>query len=204
MNASILGMSTTTLIIIAVVVVAVGAIVALLLSRRGKGASLQSRFGPEYERTLEELGDKRRAEAELRQRTKRVHGFDIHPLPADDKDRYVEAWRKVQGQFVDDPEDAVGHADDLLGQVMSARGYPVSDFDRRAADLSVDHPVVVQTYRAAHDTAVRHARGEASTEELRQAMIQYRALFDELVGQPAAAPSPEPETATAAHENAAV
>jgi hypothetical protein len=180
------------------------AIVALLLSRRGKGGSLQSRFGPEYERTLEELGDKRHAEAELRQRTKRVQGFDIHPLPAEDRDRYVEAWRKVQAQFVDGPKDAVGHADDLLGQVMSARGYPVSDFDQRAADLSVDHPVVVQTYRAAHDTAVRHARGEASTEELRQAMIQYRTLFDELVGQPSpvAEPSPAAETAAAAHEDA--
>jgi hypothetical protein len=104
-------------------------------------------------------------------------------VPAD-RDRYVASWRKVQAQFVDDPKSSVTQADQLLGEVMSTRGYSVSDFEQRAADISVNHPLVVENYRAAHEIAVRHARGQASTEDLRQAMIHYRTLFDELAGEP--------------------
>jgi hypothetical protein len=174
---------TTTAIIVALIVVAI-VIAAGVYMRRRSSEKLRTRFGPEYSRTVDEAGGKRAAEAQLHKREKRVEGFDIRALTAADRDRYVASWRKVQGRFVDNPKDAVTHADDLLGQVMNARGYPVTDFDQRSADLSVDHPLVVQNYRAAHDIALRHERGEAGTEDLRQAMIHFKALFDELVGEP--------------------
>jgi len=174
-------MSTTTAIVLAGIVLIVLAAAAFLYFRHRRSKQLRSRFGPEYSRALEEAGDRQQAEAWLQRREKRVHSFDIRPLSAEDKARYLASWRKVQADFVDDPTDAVNRADALLGDVMAARGYPVSDFQQRSADLSVDHPVVVQNYRAAHDIALKHRRGEAGTEELRQAMIHYRALFDELV-----------------------
>ncbi|MHB8528419.1 MAG: hypothetical protein ACYC8V_02775 [Caulobacteraceae bacterium] len=187
MNTTILGVDATTAAIAAVIVIVVIVALALFIRSR-RSDKLRSRFGPEYSRVIEATGDKRHAEAELNERAKRVHKFDIRPLPVADRERYVESWRAVQARFVDDPRDAVARADTLLGEVMGARGYPVADFEQRAADLSVDHPVVVQNYRAAHDIAVRHERGEASTEDLRQAMVHYRALFDEIVseGLPAA------------------
>ena len=190
MNATIMGMNTTMVIIVAaaIILVAVAIVAATLISRRRQSGRLQSRFGPEYARAVEASGDRGHAEAELQQRAKRVAGFDIRPLPAADRNRYFDSWSKVQAQFVDNPKDAVVRADELVGQVMEARGYPVTDFDQRSADLSVDHPQVVQNYRAAHDIALAQERGEASTEDLRQAMIHYRSLFDELVGQPEAAP----------------
>jgi hypothetical protein len=167
-------------LLIILVLVAIVAIGAFLLLRRRKRDVLQSKFGPEYSRVVEKAGSAREAEAELKEREKRVSAFEIRPLAAADRERFTDGWQRVQADFVDDPRGAVTRADVLLGDLMSARGYPVSDFEQRSADLSVDHPVVVQNYRSAHEIADRHARGEAGTEDLRQAMIHYRALFDEL------------------------
>jgi hypothetical protein len=175
-------MDNQTLIIIVLVAVVAALAVALLLQRK-RSDQLRSRFGPEYERAVEETGDKRRAEAELHQRAKRVEKLPIRPLEPADRQRFIEAWRQVQADFVDDPQRSIGHADQLLQDVMSARGYPISDFDQAAADVSVDHPTVVHHFRAGHDIALRHQRGETNTEDLRQAMIHYRELFgDELTG----------------------
>ena len=180
-------------ILVAVVVVALLLVaVAVWYSQKRKSEKLRSRFGPEYERTVEEAGDRRKAEAHLAEREKRVEALSIRPLSPEERDRFSALWRRVQADFVDDPSGAIGHADGLLGDVMSARGYPVTDFDRVSEDLSVDHPVVIQHYRAAHDIAVRHERGEADTEALRKAMIHYRELFDELVSEE---PVEEPEKA---------
>jgi len=173
-------MDTRLLIILGLVVIA-AVIAAFLIIRKRNSDRLRSRFGPEYKVAVEEAGGHRKAEALLHDREKRVKGFHVTPLRTEDRDRYIVAWRRTQAEFVDDPKAAVAHADALLGEVMSARGYPVTDFEQRSADLSVDHPVVVQNYRAAHDVAVRHERGEAGTEDLRQAMIHYRALFEDLV-----------------------
>jgi hypothetical protein len=191
---------TTTVIVALVVLLAIGGLIFYLQQRRT--SRLKDRFGPEYQRTVEETGAKRAAEAELAGRAKRVAHFDIHPLEPEQRGAFVETWRQVQADFVDDPAAAVTQADDVLGEVMTVRGYPVSDFDQRSADLSVDHPTVVQNYRAAHDIALRHERGDAGTEDLRQAMIHYRALFDELIENPdddlaaeAEAPLPSPPRA---------
>lgn len=168
-------------LLILLVVMAVVVVAGVLLFQRRRSEHLRSRFGPEYEHAVDETGSRRKAEAELAKREKRVEKLTIVPLePAARKD-FVERWTAVQARFVDDPPRAVTYADALLGEVMSARGYPMGDFDRRAGDISVDHPAVVEHYRAGHDIAVRHNRGEAGTEDLRQAMIHYRALFEELV-----------------------
>ena len=154
---------------------------AIWYGRKRRSDQLSYRFGPEYERTLEEAGDRRKAEAHLAEREKRVEALSIRPLEADERNRFNALWRKVQADFVDDPSAAISHADGLLGDVMSARGYPVRDFDQAAEDLSVDHPLVVQHYRAAHEVALQHEQGKADTEALRRAMIHYRELFEELV-----------------------
>ena len=181
-------MSQSALII--VLVVAVVAIVAFAVSRRRRSEHLKQHFGREYEHALQTTGDRSKAEAELAEREKRVEKLDIRPLDRIERERFAGRWGEVQQRFVDDPPRAVAFADALLGEVMTARGYPVSDFDRRAGDISVDHPAVVDHYRTAHDIAVRHERGQAGTEELRQAMIHYRALFDDLVGAEPAAREP--------------
>jgi hypothetical protein len=168
-------------IIAAAVVVAV--IVALLALRRQRSERLRQRFGPEYERTVREAGDVRKAEAALEARAARVKRLHIHPLSARDAQQFSEAWRVVQAQFVDDPRGAVTQADHLVGEIMQARGYPVAEFQQRVEDISVDHPSVVMNYRAARSIAESHARGQASTEDLRQAMVHHRALFAELLGQ---------------------
>jgi len=178
-------MGTTVLIIIfSVIIIGVAGIAALIFLRKRKTKKLRTRFGPEYARAVEESGGRRQGEAGLQEREKRVEGFAIRPLAPSDRERCVASWRRVQAQFVDDPKSSVTEADRVLGDVMSTRGYSVSDFEQRSADISVNHPRVVENYRAAHEIAVRHARGEASTEDLRQAMIHYRTLFDELVGEP--------------------
>ena len=170
-------------ILIAVVVVLVAAAAAwAAYGQRRKG--LRDRFGPEYDRTVAERGGRMKAESELAARQKRREKLDIRPLDPASRQRYQSQWQSAQARFVDEPRGSVSQADELLGQVMSARGYPVADFDQRSADLSVDHPIVVQNYRAAHDVAVRHERGQASTEDLRQAMIHYRELFEDLAGEP--------------------
>ena len=178
--------STQTLLIILLAAIAVAAI--WFWSQNREKAALKDRFGPEYDRTVHEVGDERKAASVLATRQKRVASYTIKQLPDQMRGHFIETWRQVQAQFVDDPKYAVTRADDLLGEVMRARGYPVSDFDHRAEDLSVDHPDVVQNYRTAHDIALRHSRGEASTEDLRTAMIHYRTLFDDLVNEP------QPET----------
>jgi len=178
-------MSTLTLVIvIGVVLIGIVGIASAMFLKKNKTERLQTRFGPEYARAVEESGGRRKAEAGLEQRQKRVEGFAIRPLAASDRERYFESWRKVQAEFVDDPKKSVSEADQLLGDVMSTRVYSVSEFEQRSADISVDHPLVVENYRAAHEIVMRHASGQATTEDLRQAMIHYRTLFDELVGEP--------------------
>jgi hypothetical protein len=173
-------MDTTTLMIVALVVLVL-ALGGMLLMQKRRSGHLRSRFGPEYERALEETGDKRKAEADLQQREKRVQKLSIRPLESAERERFTNDWRRIQAEFVDDPKGSLTHADVLLQELMSTRGYPVKNFEEAAADISVDHPTVVQNYRSGHDIAVRHERGEADTEDLRQAMIHYRELFDELV-----------------------
>jgi hypothetical protein len=173
-------MDQTAIIIIAVIIVVL-CIVGFLLMQRRRTANLQSSFGPEYERALRETGDKRKAEAELQERQKRVEKLSIRPLDSGQRERFIGEWQRIQAEFVDSPENSIRDADILLQDVMSARGYPVKNFEQVAADISVDHPTVVQHFRAAHEIAARHAQGEGDTEDLRKAMINYRALFDELV-----------------------
>lgn len=175
---------TPTEMLLGVLVIVLALVAILLWSRSRRSAALKSRFGPEYERAVNEIGDEGKAESVLAERQKRVSHYTIKPLPNQMRDHFVDTWRHVQAQFVDDPNYAVTRADDLVGEVMSARGYPVRDFDQRADDLSVDHPDLVQNYRAGHEIALRHSRGEASTEDLRTAMIHYRALFEDLVNEP--------------------
>ncbi len=178
--------STTQITIaIAVAVVVVAGIAIWLFIRKRRTERLRTKFGgPEYARAVNEGGGRRQAEAGLDKRADRVESFHIRPLGPDDRARFVESWRRVQARFVDSPGGAVTEADQLLGDVMSTRGYPVSDFEQRAADISVDYPLVLENYRSAHEIAIRQTRGQASTEELRQAMIHYRTLFDELVAEP--------------------
>jgi FtsZ-interacting cell division protein ZipA len=175
-------MNPTAWIVVAIVIVAALIIAGIVVSRRRRSEHLRSRFGPEYDRAVEAKGDRSKAEADLAEREKRVEKLHIRPLSDEERRDFTRRWTEVQARFVDDPRRAVAFADALLGDVMKARGYPVSDFDQRAGDISVDHPVVVEHYHKGHDIALRHERGEASTEDLRQAMIHYRALFDNLVG----------------------
>jgi hypothetical protein len=169
-------------VLVAVLVIAL-IVAGVVITRQRRSQQLQQGFGPEYERTVEETGDRRAAESELREREKRREEFDIRELDEGARERYSERWQGVQREFVDEPSGAVGDAHRLVTEVMRERGYPVDDdFDRRAADLSVDHPVVVDNYRSAHDISRRAERGETSTEDLRQAIVHYRALFDELLG----------------------
>ena len=166
--------------LIVAVIILVAAVAWLLLDRR-RSLRLRSRFGPEYERTVRESGDRRRAENELERREKRVERLHVHPLSMRDRDRFVAELRADQARFVDDPAGAVTEADRLVQEVMRVRGYPVADFDQRVEDISVDHPHLVQNYRAARELAERHRRGQASTEDLRKALVYYRGLFDELL-----------------------
>jgi hypothetical protein len=166
----------------AIVVIAV-IIAAVTASRRAASARLARRFGPEYERTVRERGDRSAAEQELNARAARVKRFHIEELPAGARHRYAEEWKTVQTRFVDEPKGAIDEADRLVGNVMRDRGYPVENFDQQVADISPDHPQVVQNYRTAHEIAMRSENGAASTEDLRQAMVHYRALFNDLLGE---------------------
>jgi hypothetical protein len=150
--------------------------------RRRRSAALRARFGSEYDRVMHTTGNARAAEAALEARARRVDALHIVPLAQADAARFGQSWRIVQERFVDDPGGAVTEADRLVGEVMHARGYPLGDFEQRVEDISVDHADVVIHYRAAREIAQVHARGDASTEDLRQAMVHYRALFNELLG----------------------
>jgi hypothetical protein len=164
-----------------VAVLALTAIAAWIAYRKKQSHGLQERFGAEYERTVGDLGSRGKAESELKAREKRVERLSLEPLTPADAARFSEAWGALQGRFVDNPKGAVVQADQLVRELMLKRGYPMGDFELRAADISVDHPSVVQHYRAAQAIAVRSERGEADTEELRKALVHYRALFDELL-----------------------
>lgn len=170
----------TTALWVLIALVLIGAIAFITLSRV-RSQRLRERFGPEYERTVRSEGTVRKAEAALEARAKRVQALHIRPLSPTDATRFDTAWRAVQARFVDDPRGAVTEADRLVGEVMSTRGYPVGEFEQRVADISVDHPDVVVNYRAAREIAVQHSQGKASTEDLRQAMVHYRALFRDLL-----------------------
>ena len=178
--------STTEIVIVIGAALVLIAVIATLVSiRKRRTERLRTQFGgAEYSRAVREGGSQRRAEAVLDQRAERVERLHIRPLARGDRERFVECWDRVQARFVDGPGSAVMDADQLLGDVMSTRGYPVSDFEQRAADISVDHPLVLENYRAAHQSALRQTRGQASTEDLRKAMIHYRTLFEELVREP--------------------
>lgn len=166
------------LIVIAIVAVAFG---IFMYVQKERTRRLRGKFGPEYDRLVHDSGNARKAEDELLKRQKRIEKMHIRELNHDEIVRFSDSWRNVQAQFVDTPREAVAEADRLVREVMTARGYPMSDFEQRAADISVDHPHVVEHYRAAHDIAVRDAAANANTEDLRQAMVHYRALFEDLL-----------------------
>jgi len=168
-------------IVIGVLVALAVVVIAVVLMKKRRSDELRGKFGPEYERLVRERGDARYAERELDDRVQRVKQLHLKPLTPEHRTRFAEQWRSDQALFVDDPKGAVVEADRLVADLMQVRGYPVGDFEQRAADVSVDHPHVVQNYRTAHDIAVREQRGEASTEDLRKAMVHYRALFEDLL-----------------------
>ena len=172
---------TALIVVVAVVVLAIVVVVGWFYARQRRSALLRKQFGPEYERVVRQEGDQAKAEGVLQWRTKRRERLQIRPLGNAARTEFAERWRAIQSRFVDDPKGAVSDADSLLSQVMEARGYPIANFDQRADDISVDHPTMVQNYRAAHDIALRHSRGEASTEDLRTALVHYRSLFEELL-----------------------
>ena len=181
-----------------------------MAASRRRSAGLQNTFGPEYDRTVQQTGDRRQAERELAGRVDRRKQLTIVPLPEQARQQYIAQWQRVQAAFVDAPVESVRQADALVSQVMTDRGYPVAEFEQRAEDVSVDHPAVVENYRSAHAIAVASGQGTADTEALRTAMTQYRALFDDLLGAgaqplnpgatpvapPPAAPPAEPVIAT--------
>jgi hypothetical protein len=176
-------MSTTAALFLTALVLIAAAVAALLIARssRQRRNVLQRRFGPEYDRALEDYGNADRAHRELAARAKRVRAYQIHELEEQDRQRFTEAWRTVQARFVDDPSGAVAEADSLIAAVMQARGYPMEDFEQRLEDLTVEHPNVVQHYRAADSLAQANRAGSANTEDLRQALVHYRALFADLL-----------------------
>ena len=171
-------------IIIAIAALAAVCAVAWAAWRRRRSGALRQTFGPEYERTVNEAGDRRRGESELDARRKRRQKLDIRPLTPAARQRYSDEWQNTQARFVDDPRGAIREADRLVGDLMETRGYPMGDFEQRAADISVNHPKVVTNYRAAHRVAVSSDEGKADTENLRTAMVHYRALFEELLETP--------------------
>jgi hypothetical protein len=174
------------LIVLAVVVILIIAGLAWLYARKRRSATaeMRQRFGPEYERTVIEHGSERKAEAKLAYREKRVEKLKIRGLDPIEHERFSKQWESVQSLFVDSPKGAVAEADDLVSSLMKTRGYPVSDFEQRAADISVDHPRVVENYQSAHETALRVGKAEAITEDLRTTMIHYRLMFEELARVP--------------------
>ena len=159
------------------------AVAAYLVYRQRRTAALRDHFGDEYDRTVETVGGRSKAEAALQEREERVSRLDIRPLDEGERVEFSREWRNVKAVFVDSPVEAVHHSDRLLAEIMKARGYPMADFDRRYEDLTVDHGEVARHYRDGHDIVARHARGQASTEDLRQAMIHFEALFDDLVNE---------------------
>ena len=173
--------TNTVILAVALLVAAIAVVAWVFMQRKRQSQRLQQRFGPEYGRAVKELGGQTQAEAELKRREDRVALLNITPLVPADAARFTQAWKALQGRFIDNPKEVVAEADHLVRELMTKRGYPMGDFERRASDISVDHPGVVATYRAAQVIAARDARGEADTEELRTAVVHYRTLFDELL-----------------------
>jgi hypothetical protein len=173
---------TAIIVVVAVVVV----VAAILYTRRRQTEHLKQKFGSEYNRVVHQHGDPQRAETILAAREKRVSRLELRTLPPVERDRYAQKWALVQNQFVDDPKGSVNEADRLVTDVMNARGYPMSEFNQRADDISVNYPNAVGNYRAAHDIVLRHGKGQSSTEDLRKAMVHFRSLLDELLGAPGA------------------
>ncbi|MGA2376626.1 MAG: hypothetical protein ABSF72_13980 [Candidatus Sulfotelmatobacter sp.] len=185
MNLSLLDPKLIVLVAAVILIIAVAAWL-YMRKRKNTTAGLRQKFGPEYERAVLTHGSERKAEAKLADREKRVEKLNLRDLDSMERDRFSQRWEAVQSRFVDSPKGAVAEADDLVSSVMKARGYPVADFDQRADDISVDHPRVMENYRSAHAIALRVGKDQASTEELRTAMIYYRSLFEELVQVPLA------------------
>ena len=174
--------STSAILVVALLIVAaVAAAIWTAVHRKQQSVRLQKRYGAEYEREVLRLGSQSKAEAELMKREARVTKLTIVPLTSQEAARFAQAWSRLQGRFVDNPGGAVAEADVLVKELMTARGYPVSDFESRAADISVDHPSVVDAYRAAQAIALKNSRGETDTEELRKAIVHYRTLFSDLL-----------------------
>lgn len=182
-------MDVVVVVAVVVAVLVIGAAVALMW-RRQRSQRLQQDFGAEYDRTVQDAGDTSSAEKDLAHRQKRRSQFEVVPLSRQAATRYRDDWNQVQVRFVDEPEEAVEAADALVVRIMAERGYPIDDFDNRADDLSVDHPDVVQHYREAHGVAVAQSRGQADTEQMRQAVTSYRALVDALLADPDPEQSP--------------
>ena len=171
----------TTLILIVIVLLVLGALLYSAFTRVQRSRRLQDRFGPEYERIVRDAGDKQKAEAELESRLAHVESLNIRQLSAEEVIRFALEWQATQTEFVDEPLTSLQKADRLIREVMKARGYPVEDFEQRAADISVDYPELVADYRGMHMIAVKEAEDHVTTEEMRQAMVHGRALFENLV-----------------------
>jgi len=175
-------MNTTYLIIaVILVLVVLGAILGVIFSRRQRSKKFQNKYGTEYDRTVQSAGNEKKAQAELGERQKHVDTMNIRPLSVSERERYQAEWTAIQAKFVDQPGQATVEADHLIMEVMKVRAYPVSDFEQRTADISVNYPALVSNYRAAREIAIKNEQHSANTEELRQALIYYRSLFDELL-----------------------
>ncbi len=170
-----------TIVSVILVLVLMGILLALIFIRQKRAQRLHAQFGAEYEHTVEALGDEKKAQTELKARQEHVKTLEIRSLSVDERKRYLIDWAAVQSKFVDEPGQAIGEADHLIMEVMQLRAYPVSDFEQRAADLSVNYPALVSNYRAARAIALKNEQQPAETEELRQAMLSYHSMFDELV-----------------------
>jgi hypothetical protein len=180
----------TKYLIIAVVVVLVilGAILGPIFARRKRSERYHDQFGPDYDRTVKTMGNEKKAQTEMDERQKHVETLNIRPLSVSERERYLADWAAVQAKFIDQPGQATVEADHLIMEVMQIRAYPVSDFEQRAADVSINYPALVSNYRAAREIAIKNERHQADTEELRQALVYYRSLFDELLKTETVAP----------------
>jgi len=178
--------TTSILFAVVLVLVIIAAILIVVAARRRRTKRYHDQFGTEYDHTVQAMGDVKKAQTELDERQKHVKALDIRPLSASERERYLADWTAVQSKFVDDPEQAIVDADRLIIEVMQLRAYPVSNFEQRAADISVNYPALVSNYRAAREIAIKNEQHLANTEELRQAMIYYRSLFEELLETEAA------------------
>lgn len=177
-------MNPNVAIAIAFIVGVVVGVVVMFAVQQARTTRLKKQFGPEYGRVIADTGDRYKTEAVLEERHHRVRQLNIRALTATERASCQEAWKSVQARFVDDPTGALKEADTLIGKVMAVEGYPVTEFEQRAEDISVDHPIVVENYREGHAIAIRNEQGRATTEDMRKAMINYRKLFEELVGLP--------------------